>query len=309
MGAWLDGKNNQTLQMLYYQPSKPQETGTPAGSIGWQSLMSILSGFQSSEDLNDHVLIAGYFIKVAAFLDQYDGTWGQTTQAVDDGTKYLQGKMGDVVNLIIGDVSEGDRSSNTFPLPAQLRRLGRALVGRRLRQQHVGREPRVVVRGAQLRLGRTRVGRGDRQPVDGQPGRLPCTRPSSRACRPTGSASTTRLIPLVMRPTSFRRSTWARPAAGTQRSLVTKLNGSGGGYVGFIGFQTSNVAGIQMLPLSGSAYYLGQDPSFVNTTYTLAQRGIRPRARFPLGRRRTSRCCCRTWPLAEPGQSLAPMAS
>jgi hypothetical protein len=72
-------------------------------------------------------------------------------------------------------------------------------------------------------------------------------------------------------------------SAGTQRSLVTKLNGSGGGYVGFIGFQTSNVAGIQMLPLSGSAYYLGQDPSFVNTTYTLAQKGNTAAGTIPVG--------------------------
>src|SRR5262249_14399393 len=56
-------------------------------------------------------------------------------------------------------------------------------------------------------------------------------------------------------------------------TLVTKLTTAGGAYVGFIGFQTSRVAGIQFLPFSGSAYYLGQDPTFVQTTYDLAQKG------------------------------------
>src|SRR5262249_42459822 len=62
-----------------------------------------------------HQLIAGYFIKTAAFLAQYDGTWGATTQAVNNGVQFLQGKMGDIVNLMVGDVSNYDRSSSIFP--------------------------------------------------------------------------------------------------------------------------------------------------------------------------------------------------
>src|SRR5262249_10581850 len=70
---------------------------------------------------------------------------------------------------------------------------------------------------------------------------------------------------------------------GTQRTLATKLNDNGGSYLGFIGFPTSLVAGIQMLPFSGTAYYLGADPSLVSTTYGLAQQGATRQGRNPLG--------------------------
>src|SRR5262249_6402177 len=58
MGAWLSASDDETLRTLYYQPPQIEVNGKP---VGWQSLMSILSGFGSSEKLNDHQLIAGYF--------------------------------------------------------------------------------------------------------------------------------------------------------------------------------------------------------------------------------------------------------
>jgi hypothetical protein len=86
MSTWLSAKDDQALQVLYYKPATLDASGLPQG---WQSLLSILDGFQSSESLNDHQLIAGYFIKVAAFLVQYDTTWGQTTEAASGGMQYL----------------------------------------------------------------------------------------------------------------------------------------------------------------------------------------------------------------------------
>jgi hypothetical protein len=101
MSAWLSAQDDSALKLLYYQPSTPLESGAPANSKGWESLMSILSGFLSSESLNDHQLIGGYFIKTAAFLAQYDPTWGDHALAFDDGKKDLQGKLGDVIKLMI----------------------------------------------------------------------------------------------------------------------------------------------------------------------------------------------------------------
>ena len=75
--AWLKVYHDPApLQMLYYQPAALQENAAPPGTQGWQSLISIAAGFLSSESLNDHQLIAGYFIKVADFLQQYDSSWG-----------------------------------------------------------------------------------------------------------------------------------------------------------------------------------------------------------------------------------------
>src|SRR5262249_49575463 len=114
MGAWLSASDDLTLRTLYYQP--PQTTANGQLSLGWQSLMSILSGFGSSEKLNDHQLIASYFLKVAAFLAQYNSTWGDTAQKTPDG-KTTAGRMGDIVNLILADVASYKRNPGNDPFP------------------------------------------------------------------------------------------------------------------------------------------------------------------------------------------------
>src|SRR5262249_7388298 len=64
MSAWLSADDDQALKLLYYQPDQPLETSFKRnGTIGWDSLVGILDGFQSSEGLNDHNLIGGYFLK------------------------------------------------------------------------------------------------------------------------------------------------------------------------------------------------------------------------------------------------------
>src|SRR5262249_18268575 len=63
MSAWPSASDDQALKLLYYQPKVLQEEGKSSLGQGWQSLMSILPGFLSSESLNDHNLIGGYFLK------------------------------------------------------------------------------------------------------------------------------------------------------------------------------------------------------------------------------------------------------
>src|SRR5262249_10106818 len=70
MSAWLSASDDQAIKLLYYQPKTLQEMGKSALGPGWQSLISILDGFQSSEGLNDHNLIGGYFLKTAALIAQ-----------------------------------------------------------------------------------------------------------------------------------------------------------------------------------------------------------------------------------------------
>jgi hypothetical protein len=282
MDTWLTADGNDTLQMLYYQPKKPQETDTPAGSAGWQSLMGILGFTDAAESLNDHQLINGYFIKVAAFLDQYDSTWGQTTVPVEDGTKFLQGKMGDIVNLMIGDVANDDRSSDTFPY---LRNFD-------------------VWAGHSWADGASNDNGGEN--LESSSEAMNFDSSVIQWGEVTGNQSTLNLgVYLYTTELQSVQTYWysidnqtdpyghptdvippqylGSAANGTQRSLVTKVTGSGGSYVGFIGQQTSNVAGIQMLPLSGSAYYLGQNPTFVSTNYALAQRAPAFPGRIPVG--------------------------
>ena len=281
MESWLSANDDDALQMLYYQPKNLMEHNAPAGSQGWQSLMSILSGFLSSETLNDHQLIAGYFIKVAAFLAQYDNTWGQSTEAVSGGTTYLQGKLGDIVNLIVGDVSNYNRSSTTFPflrnfddwdMHSWADGAANSDVGTNLESssEAMNYDSALIQWGAAT---------------------------GNQAMRDLGVYMYTSELQGVQtywfsmknqtdpfgHPTNVIPPQYLGSAAkGTQRTIVTKLNNNGGSYVGFIGLQTSRVAGIQFLPFSGSAYYLGQSPSFVATTYGLAQKGASAAGTIPL---------------------------
>src|SRR5262249_5903238 len=53
----------------------------------------------------------------AALIAQYDSTWGDSQSQVTNGmsTRTLEGKMGDVVNQIVQDVSNYNRSNTQFP--------------------------------------------------------------------------------------------------------------------------------------------------------------------------------------------------
>jgi hypothetical protein len=288
MGTWLDGAGSgtQALQLLYYQPATAQEVKTGknpvAGQPGWQSLLTIAEGFLSGESLNDHQLIAGYFLKVAAFLAQYDRTWGQTTQAVNGGQQHLMGKMGDIVSLLVGDVSNYDRSSNAFPFLRNFNVWDGHSWAEGASNDDVGTNLESSSEAMNYDAALILYGQAT----------------GNTALRDLGvylytselEGVRTYWFSMKNKTDPFGNQTNVIPAAylgsaadGTQRTLVTKLNNNGGSYLGFIGFETSKVAGIQMLPFSGSAYYLGADPSFVSTTYTIAQKGATWQGRIPVG--------------------------
>src|SRR5262249_6378539 len=98
MSAWLSASDDQALKLLYNQPRALQEKGMSSLGQGWRSLISILPGHQSSQGLNDHNLIGGYFLKTAALIAQYDATWGNSRSivATPEGNKTLEGRMGDI---------------------------------------------------------------------------------------------------------------------------------------------------------------------------------------------------------------------
>src|SRR5581483_6572378 len=98
----------------YYQPPALQETSAPGG-IGWQALLSQKPGFLSSESLNDQNLIYGYLVKTAAIIDQYDSQWGNTRTKINNGQQTLAGTLGEIVNRIVANVSNYDRTSTAFP--------------------------------------------------------------------------------------------------------------------------------------------------------------------------------------------------
>jgi endoglucanase Acf2 len=271
MGSWLSASDDQTLRTLYYQPQQTTVDGKP--SRGWQSLMSILSGFGSSEKLNDHQLIAGYFIKVAAFLAQYNNTWGDKAQKLPGG-KTTESRMGDIVNLIIADAASYNRSpsNDRFPFPF-------------LRNFDVYAGHSWADGAANDNQGTNLESSSEALNFDAaviQWGQAI----GARAMSDLGVYLYTTELQAVNtywfsdlntkdpkgNPTSVIPQQYLFTGGVQTRQLVTERTSQGGLYVGFIGTDTTNVTGIQLLPLSGSAYYLGQNPN-VAAIYNLAVSG------------------------------------
>jgi endoglucanase Acf2 len=271
MGAWLSADDDLTLRTLYYQP--PQTVVDGQLSLGWQSLMSILSGFGSSEKLNDHQLIAGYFIKVAAFLAQYNSTWGDTAQKLPNG-KTTVGQMGDIVNLIIADAASYNRSPSNDKYPVPFLRNFDVYAGHSWADgaandnQGTNLESSSEALNFDAAVIQWGQAIGDRALTD--LGVYLYT--SELQAVNTFWFSDLNTTDPKGNPTEVIPHDYLFHDNVQVRQLVTERTTQGGLYVGFIGTDTTNVTGIQLLPLSGSAYYLGQNPN-VASIYSLAVSG------------------------------------
>jgi hypothetical protein len=268
MSDWLSASDAQDLKLLYYQPARTQETAKnapPLGSRGWESLIGFLPFTGYSESLNDHHLVDGYFIKTAALLVQCDSTWGdsQTEVTTSSGTKTLLGAMGDVVNLIAQDVSNYNRSNPNFPF---------------LRTFDVYEGHSWADGAANFPFGENQE--SSSEALNYASGLIMWGEATgNRALRDLGVYLYTTEVNAVntyyynVNNTSAFPSEYTTNQGNTVRTLVTFLQSNGGAYVGFVGLNTTSVAGIQMLPLGGSSYYLGANSSFVSQTYNLATGG------------------------------------
>jgi endoglucanase Acf2 len=271
MGSWLSASDDQTLRTLYYQPQTTVANGQ--FSQGWQSLMSILSGFGSSEKLNDHQLIAGYFIKVAAFLAQYDSTWGDTAQKLPGG-KTTAGRMGDIVNLIIADAAGYNRSPSNDKFPVPFLRNFDVYAGHSwadgAANDNQGTNLESSSEALNFDAAVIQWGQAIGDPATTDLGVYLYTTELQAANTFWFSDLNTK--DPKGNPTSVIPQQYLVTGGVQTRQLVTERTSQGGLYIGFIGTDTTNVTGIQLLPLSGSAYYLGQNPN-VAAIYNLAVSG------------------------------------
>jgi hypothetical protein len=271
MGAWLSVNDDQALQMLYYQPSDPNETGAPS-DVGWQSLMSLLPGFESSNSLNDHHLIAGYFLRTAAILATYDANWGDSTRAYDDGTKTLVGQLGDIIDLMVRDVSDPSRTDPQFPY---------------LRNFDVYAGHSWADGGANDPLGNNQESASEA--ISYASGLIQWGEAvGDRTLRDLGVYLYDTEIDAFNTYYFNVNNTDAFPTAyttsngTTQRVSISTLRGASGQYFGFIGLETSRLAGIQMLPLTGASYYLGSDTTFVSANFQKAMAGAVQQGGVPI---------------------------
>ena len=69
----------------------------------WKTLIGYPAGYGSDTELNDHHFHYGYFLKTAALVAMYDPTWA------------AQNNWGGMINLLIKDVADANRSDATDP--------------------------------------------------------------------------------------------------------------------------------------------------------------------------------------------------
>lgn len=258
MSAWLSATDDQAMKMLYYQPATLEEKNAPANRQGWQSLMSLLAGFHSSESLNDHHLIGGYFMKTAALIAQYDSLWGASPSMV--GSKTLAGRMGEVVGLLVSDISNYDRSSKDFPF---------------LRNFNVYAGHSWASGNANFTVGTNQE--SSSEALNYASGLIMWGEATGdQALRDLGIYLYTTELDAVrtyyfnIKGTDAFPPEYTNNAGEVRRRLFTFLTGSSSTYKGFVGGATTNVAGIQILPIGGGAYYHGSDFEFVNEVAKLA---------------------------------------
>jgi len=85
---WLSAENGEVAFLFYYQPT-------------WTSLIGYPAGHGQDTNLNDHHFHWGYFIHAASFLEQFQPGWAT--------------QWGSMVNLLISDAANIDRSNTLFP--------------------------------------------------------------------------------------------------------------------------------------------------------------------------------------------------
>ena len=69
----------------------------------WRSMIGYMAGYGSDVLLNDHHFHYGYFVMTAAVIAHFDPTWGASEN------------WGGMVDLLIKDIANGDRSDTSFP--------------------------------------------------------------------------------------------------------------------------------------------------------------------------------------------------
>ena len=87
---WFTASSGKTEQVFYYDKN-------------WGTLIGYPASYGSDQELNDHHFHYGYFIAAAATLAKFDPAWAST------------GKYGGMVDLLIRDANNYDRTDTRFP--------------------------------------------------------------------------------------------------------------------------------------------------------------------------------------------------
>lgn len=203
----------------------------------WGTLLGYPASYGSDLELNDHHFHYGYYIAAAATLAKFDPNWARTSQ------------YGGMVDLLIRDANNYDRSDTRFPY---------------LRDFD-------IYAGHDWAAGHGSFGSGNNQESSsegmnfanaliqwGQATGNTAVRDAGIFIYTTQNAAIQEYW-FDVRDQNF-------PAA-FGHSTVGMVWGSGGAYATWFSGEPEMIQGINMLPITGGHFYLGDNPAYVNTNY------------------------------------------
>ncbi|MFC7244409.1 glycosyl hydrolase [Catellatospora aurea] len=203
----------------------------------WGTLLGYPASYGSDQELNDHHFHYGYYVAAAATLAKFDPTWATNSQ------------YGGMVDLLIRDANNYDRTDTRFPY---------------LRDFD-------IYAGHDWAAGHGAFGAGNNQESSSEG--MNFANALIQWGQATGNAAvrdagifiyTTQSAAIAEYWFDVRNQNF--PAA-FGHNTVGMVWGDGGAYATWFSGEPEMIQGINMLPITGGHFYLGDNPAYVQTNY------------------------------------------
>ncbi len=221
---WFTASPGKTAQLFYYDKN-------------WGTLIGYPASYGSDSELNDHHFHYGYFIAAAATLARFDPAWAST------------GRYGGMVDLLIRDANNYDRTDSRFPY---------------LRDFD-------IFAGHDWASGHAAFAAGNNQESSSEG--MNFANALIQWGQATGNTAvrdagifiyTTQAQAISQYWFDVDGTTFP---AGWQHSAVGMVWGDGGSYATWFSPDPEKIQGINMLPVTGGHLYLGYHPEYVKKNY------------------------------------------
>ncbi len=221
---WFSASPGKSAQLFYYDKN-------------WGTLIGYPASYGSDSELNDHHFHYGYFIAAAATLARFDPAWAST------------GQYGGMVDLLIRDANNYDRTDSRFPF---------------LRDFD-------IFAGHDWASGHAAFAAGNNQESSSEG--MNFANALIQWGQATGNTAvrdagifiyTTQAQAISQYWFDVDGTTFP---AGWQHSAVGMVWGDGGSYATWFSSDPEKIQGINMLPVTGGHLYLGYHPEYVKKNY------------------------------------------
>ncbi|MBB5869610.1 endoglucanase Acf2 [Allocatelliglobosispora scoriae] len=221
---WFTASPGEAAHVFYYNPA-------------WGTLIGYPASYGSDQELNDHHFHYGYFIAAAATLAKFDPAWATT------------GQYGGMVDMLIRDANNYDRSDTRFPY---------------LRDFD-------IFAGHDWAAGHGAFASGNNQESSSEG--MNFANALIQWGQATGNAAvrdagifiyTTQSAAIQEYWFDSRNQNFPSTFA---HNTVGMVWGDGGAYATWFSGEPEMIQGINMLPVTGGHFYMGENPGYVTTNY------------------------------------------